>query len=226
MVCGEECSALIEAGHPRDLQILERQLDGLLLSGLPELRYVFLTHHETPHSAGVGRILQRFPAALAVGGVMDLHLAFPDYAERFHFLDPGQSIDLGGTSLQVVESVVRDHLYTRWAFDTRRRVLFPGDGFAYAHYHEVGQCGAMAEEATTLEIPDMTALFADLALYWTRFVDLEPYIERLDELVRELEVRAIAPTHGLPIGDPAAILPRIRDGLRLGGARMDGAQIV
>ena len=47
---------------------------------------------------------------------------------------------------------------------------------------------------------------------------MEPYIRRLDELVlRELDVALIAPTHGLPISDPRGTLPRIREGLRLGG---------
>jgi flavorubredoxin len=226
LVAGEHSTALVEAGHPQDLAINEAQLQSLLAAGLPPLRYVFLTHHETPHAAGVGRILQRYPDARAVGGTMDLHLAFPQYADRFQILDPGESVDLGGTELLAVEGVIRDMPYTRWAFDTRRRVLFPGDGFAYAHYHAAGQCGAFAEEAETLDLPDMAAMFAEIALYWTRFVDLEPYIARLDSLVDELDVALIAPTHGLPIADLAATLPKIREGLRLGSSRRGRAQVI
>ncbi len=62
----------------------------------------------------------------------------------------------------------------------------------------------------------MTAVFAELALYWTRFSDMEPYIEHLDEVLEELKVELICPTHGLPITDFDATLPKIRDGLRLG----------
>src|SRR5581483_10829844 len=114
---------------------------------------------------------------------------------RWQPLAPGDSLDLGGTQLQIVESVFRDFLYSRWAFDTKRRVLFTGDGIAYTHYHAEGHCGSTAEEAPTLDVPDMTALFAELAFYWTRFVDLEPYIERLDELIfDELQTEMICPT--------------------------------
>ena len=64
----------------------------------------------------------------------------------------------------------------------------------------------------------MTAVFAEVTLPWPRLTDMEPYIRRLDELVlRELDVALIAPTHGLPISDPRGTLPRIREGLRLGG---------
>jgi hypothetical protein len=47
------------------------------------------------------------------------------------------------------------------------------------------------------------------------YVDIEPYLKRLDELVfNELQAELILPTHGLPIGDPHATLPYIREGLR------------
>lgn len=217
LVQGEECCALIEGGHPQDLLSIETQLDELLARGLPPLRYLFTTHTETPHSSGLGRVMDRFPDTIACGDVEDLHMVFPQFDGRFRELDPGDSLDLGGTELQVVEAVFRDFAYTRWAFDTQRGVLFAGDGFAYSHYHEDGHCGKLAEEAPSLELPDMTALFAELAFYWTRFVDIEPYIERLEYLVREaLPVKMIAPTHGLPIGDIETILPRIYEGLRLG----------
>ena len=81
----------------------------------------------------------------------------------------------------------------------------------------------VAEEATTLEIPDMAALFADIALYWTRFVDLEPYIARLEQMLSDLQVAAIAPARRLPITDVEATFPYVREGLLLGGARSEPA---
>jgi hypothetical protein len=62
----------------------------------------------------------------------------------------------------------------------------------------------------------MTGLFADLALYWTRFTDMTPYIERLNALLTELRVARIAPTHGLPILEPEATVPAVLDGLIAG----------
>jgi flavorubredoxin len=219
LVCGDDASLLVDAGFPKDIATIVEQMESLFARGAPPLRYVFTTHTETPHASGVGRILERYPSVMSYGDTTDLHLAFPEYADRLHQLEPGDSLDLGGTEFRIVEAVVRDHAYTRWGFDTRRRVLFAADGFAYSHYHDAGHCGHLAEEAPTLDFSDMTALFADLALYWTRFVEMEPYIERLESLILdELEVNIIAPTHGLPITDPTATLPLIVDGLRAGSA--------
>jgi flavorubredoxin len=217
LVTGSDCSLLVEAGHPKDLTILETQLADLLASGLPELRYIFTTHAETPHCGGMGRMLANYPDAIGCGDMSDLHLVFPQFESRLMQLEPGDELDLGGTTFQIHESVFRDYTHSRWGFDTRRKALFTGDGFAYSHYHEAGMCGHVAEEVPELEIPEMLAMFAELALYWTRFVDLEPYIARLDELVfDELDAELIGPTHGLPITDPAATFPSIRDGLRFG----------
>lgn len=218
LVTGEDASLLVEAGHPQDLPVIEEQLAGLLAAGAPPLRHVVCTHQESPHAGGVGRILERHPQATLSGDLRDLHLIFPAYVDRFRQVRPGDAIDLGGTRLRVVAPVIYDLETTLWWFDERRRVLFPGDGFAYSHYHEDGHCGQTAEESPSLDLPEMTALFAELALYWTRFHDLEPHIVRLLALLDDLDVRIVAPTHGLPIADLPAILPRIVEGLRLGSS--------
>lgn len=224
LVCGATSSLLVEAGHPQDVHVVERQLDALLAAGAPPLRQIFVTHTETPHSAAVGRLLRRFPDAIACGNVEDLHLVFPELEGRLRPLEPGDELDLGGRRLVTVEAVFRDMDRTRWLFDLGERVLFAGDGFAFSHYHEAGQCGRFAEEVPALDVPEMTALFAELAFNWTRFVDIEPHIARLDALVLDtLGARVIAPTHGLPISDPAVTLPLVEDGLRLGGASSRGA---
>lgn len=222
LVCGEESSLLVEAGHPQDLPVIEAQLETILGRGGPPLRYVFCTHQETPHSSGIARILHRHPEVQVCGDVRDYHLFFPGCEDRLRPMAPGESIDLGGTRLVIVEAVIRDLLSTQWGFDTRRRVLFPGDGFAYSHYHQAGMCGSTAEEAPALALQDMTGLFAELALYWTRFTDMEPYVAELGALLERLDVALIAPTHGLPIADRRRTVAAVLDGLRSARSDLDG----
>jgi flavorubredoxin len=219
LVIGEECSALVEMGLTSDAPVIQAQLDELLADA-PPLRYLFISHHETPHAGGIGRWLDRYPDAIACGNVMDLHLVLPEFADRLRPLEPGAEVDLGGSRLQVVEAVFRDMPYTRWAFDTKRRVLFTSDGFAFSHVHGKDHCGLLGEEvAASLDIEEMTALFAFAAFHWTQLVDIEPYIERLEALLAELDVALVAPTHGLPFADFDAVMPEILKGLRLGSER-------
>ena len=212
LVIGETASMLVETGHPKDFPHIERQMKALL-TDRPPLRYLFITHQETPHSGGLARVMSRYPEAVLVGDVSDYHLVVPQYADRLRPMERGETIDLGGRGFMAVEPVIRDLRTTWWGFETRDRVLFPGDGFAYSHYHEDGHCGLTAEEAISLDLPDVSATFANLALFWTTFADMERYIERLDVVLKELGVRTIAPTHGLPITDMGRTVARVSEGI-------------
>jgi flavorubredoxin len=218
LLAGDDASLLVEAGHPADIEAIERQLDAVFALGAPPLRYVFPTHQESPHAGGLGRLLARYPQAVAVGDVSDYHLVFPEQAGRLRSLAPGDALDLGGTEFVVVEAVFRDYLHTLWGFDRRSGTLFPGDGFAYSHVHRADQCGSVAEEVPSLDLVRMTAMYSEFAFYWTRFVDIEPYVQRLAQLVlEELPTKLVAPTHGLPITDVGLTVPRILAGMRAGG---------
>lgn len=217
LVCGEKSSIIVEGGDPERLDIIDQQLDMLMRRDkLPPVEYVFPTHGEPPHSSGVGLWLEKYPESVLCGDVRDYHLYFPTLTSRFRPHQIGDRLDLGGTEFVFVEPVIRDLQATQWGFDTARQALFPGDGFAYSHYHAAGQCGLVAEEVPELEFEEMAATFAERALYWMVYTDMEPYIARLDRMIfEELNVQLIAPTHGMPITDPPRLCPRIYDGLRL-----------
>jgi flavorubredoxin len=214
LVSGDDASMLVEAGLPVDLEVVERQLESLLArDDVPPLQYIWATHQETPHAGGIGYFLDRFPDTTFVGNAKDYHLFFPQHEHRFHPLEIGESIDLGGTEFRAVKPVIHDLITTQWGFDTRRRALFTGDGFAYAHYHLAGQCTLFAEEVEELDIPDMTSLFSEQSLRWSKYHDMEPIAQRLEALMEELDVAIVGPTHGLPITDVAVTLPKVIDGL-------------
>jgi flavorubredoxin len=212
LVIGETASLLVETGHPKDFPHIERQMKELL-AGRPPLKYLFITHQETPHSGGLGRVMSRYPEAILCGDVADYHLVVPQFADRIRAMQRDEVIDLGGRGFQAVEPVIRDLRTTWWGFETRDKVLFPGDGFAYSHYHQDGHCGLLAEEALSLDLPDVSSTFADLALFWTKFADMERYVERLKTVMGELGVKTIAPTHGLPITDMGTTVDKVAEGL-------------
>ena len=213
LVVGETAAMLVETGHPKDFPAVERQMREVLDRTSVPLRHLFLTHQETPHAGGLGRVLRRWPEAIVHGDLSDYHLAFPGLADRMQTMEIGDSVDLGGRRFVAVEPVVRDLRTSLWGFDTGANCLFPGDGFAYSHYHLDGHCGLFAEEAVSLDLADVSAVFADRALFWTKFADMRLYTERLERLLADFDVRTIAPTHGLPIRDLASTVPKVLAGL-------------
>lgn len=216
LIVGESASMLVETGHPKDFPVIEQQMAQVLTNGGAPLKHLFITHQETPHSGGLGRILRRFPDLTIHGDISDYHLAFPEYVDQLQPMEVGDAIDLGGRAFVAVEPVIRDLRTSLWGFDSGERVLFPGDGFAYSHYHWDGHCGKVAEEAESLDLVDVSAVFAERALYWTTFTDMTIYAERLEQLLAELNVAVIAPTHGLPILDLAQTVPKVKEGLLAG----------
>ncbi|CUR58483.1 conserved hypothetical protein [metagenome] len=215
LVVGEDASAIIEGGHPSNFPEVEKQVDDLVAQGIPPVKYLLPTHQEVPHSAGLGRMLQRFPEAIACGHVAEYHLVFPQYADRMVEMEIGESVDLGGTTIEVLEAPFRDYIFTRWFVDTTKKVLFSGDGFAYSHYHGHGHCGKLAEEVPDLALPEMAAVYSEKAFWWTQHVDIEPYVERLEWLLEQTGAQTLAPTHGLPVLDIPQTLPELIKGLRM-----------
>ncbi|HWC08164.1 MAG TPA: MBL fold metallo-hydrolase [Solirubrobacterales bacterium] len=213
LVSGEESSLLVDAGLPLDDEVVDGQLRRAL-AGRPPLRYIFLTHQETPHVGGVGRLLERFPEATAIGDTRDYHLIFPTLSERFQKIEADETIDLGALSFLVVQPAIKDLITTLWGVVPERRALFCGDGFAYAHHHRADECGKLAHELPQLPIDELGGLFVEQALNWARFVDPEPFIGDLDALLERHAIDLVGPTHGLPIVDLPAVLPAIYAGLR------------
>jgi flavorubredoxin len=221
LVVGSKASLLVETGHPKDFPEVEAHLKKVLTPNVAPLRHIFITHQETPHSGGVGRVLDRYPGLTIHGDISDYHLAFPEHAHLLRPMGEGDELDLGDRKFIAVEPVIRDLRTSWWGFDTKSRTLFPGDGFAYSHYHWDGHCGLVAEEATSLDLADVSAVFSERALYWTTMVDMTIYIDRLEQLMQRLDVKTVAPTHGLPVTDLPRTFPEIKRGLLAGEGSYD-----
>jgi flavorubredoxin len=221
LVVGDERSILVDTGHPQDWPVLKRQLDGLFAAGAAPLAFVFPTHSEVTHGGNLGRLLRRYPAARGVGGDMgDLSLIFPDVADRLDDVRVGDVLDLGNRRFHFVDAVFRDLPDTLWGYDEQEKVLFSSDGLGFGHYHGEEHCGKFAEEVPDLPIPELTGLFLEYALYWTRLKDVEPQIARLRRFVFEdYPVKIIAGAHGSPVTDPEMTMERIEQGMRELGER-------
>src|SRR3974377_550368 len=68
LVAGETASILVETGHPKDFPVIERHMAELFARGVAPLKYLFVTHQETPHCGGRGGIPQRIPPPPLCGG--------------------------------------------------------------------------------------------------------------------------------------------------------------
>ena len=147
LVVGNNEALLVETGHPKDFNVLHEQMTKILCKKQVPLKYIFTTHQETPHAGGIARFLNLYPDVTVFGDISDYHMAFPMFRDNFKSMEVGDKIDLGSMQFIAAEPVVRDIRTSLWGYIYPHQILFPGDGFAYSHYHWDGHCGKTAEEA-------------------------------------------------------------------------------
>jgi len=100
--------------------------------------------------------------------------------------------------------------------NTRECVLFPGDGFAYSHLPRGRSCGpprrrsGLARSAGTCRRRSR-----NLALFWNQVRRYE-WRTAIGSTISSngSGVKTIAPTHGLPIPDVKATVPKVQAGLK------------
>lgn len=218
LVRGPGRSLLVDPGHPMDWTAISGGLDRLL-GGRP-LDYVFPTHPEMPHAGNLGRLLTKYPAAIALGDMRDYHLYYPAFVDRFEDRRAGTRLNLGGDlRFELVEGIIKDLPATLWGYEHSRRVLFVSDGFAYLHrpdlgegehgpYHLPGECYRKVSELDRPPSVDNARWFTGFSLYWSRFTDNSAEVfGRVRSLLATHPAELVAPAHGSVIDDVAVILP-------------------
>ena len=61
LIVGETASMLVETGHPEGLPDHRAAAQQAAAAAWPPLKYLFVTHQETPHCGGLGRVLTTLP---------------------------------------------------------------------------------------------------------------------------------------------------------------------
>jgi len=214
LVAGKDTSLLVDTGHVKDWIVVRDQVEGLIKKGVPAPKWIFPTHPEVTHCGNTGRWLDHLPEAKVIGDMRDMQLIFPEHADRMVQVSAGHELDLGDRIFVFVEAVLVDMINTLWGYDKQEQVLFSSDGLGFGHYHDADHCGKFAEEIPNLPIPELTSIFMEYALYWTRLKSAEPEVERLRKMVEEdYPAKFICSAHGSVVTDPKKTMPLLKEGL-------------
>jgi flavorubredoxin len=228
LIMGAEKTIVYDTSLPVNWGALEGQLESVL--GDRTVDWVMPSHAELPHCGNLGRLLRKYPNAVAVGDVRDYHLYFPEVAERSEIWDHGTQVDLGGGyKLTVLEAPIKDGHNTVWAYEESQQVLFTADAFSFTHYpasapdempaaddnadeegvtfHLPGTCTLMSSELGDLPTDAQAAYITKAALYWTKYVEFGPFLDQTRAILATYPTRIIAPSHGNVIDTIDAIMP-------------------
>lgn len=223
LILGSNRTLLWDTSTPGHWPIIDGALDSLL--GGRALDYIVPSHPEVAHCGNVHRLLVKYPTAQLVGDVRDYPFYFPEFTDRLVDLSSGCELDLGGHRFVFTDAVIKDLASSQWGYESSQKVLFVGDGFAYSHRppvegddrptHLPSECTLMASELGVAPGPDQIIWITKAALYWTRFVQIDVFLDLFRDTLRTHPTNLIAPAHGAVIDDVEGIVWAIWQALRL-----------
>lgn len=224
LIVGTSKTLLYDTAPPSMWADLDRDLDRILKSR--QLDIIVPSHPEIPHAGNLNRLLAKYPNAVVMGDLRDYHLYYPDYVDRLQSVPHGTCLDLGGGyRFTLLDAIIEDLPNTVWGYEHKQQVLFPVDALGYGHLpqseqfpdeplHRAGECALLSSELHKPPALDLATYLTQSSLFWSRYVDITPYLERFEKLLQEYPARLIAPAHGSVIDDLSVVMPVMREAHR------------
>ena len=200
LIQGEEKTVLIDAVDETGADVL---MDNLRSLAVERLDYIIVQHAEQDHSGGLKRLLAEYPQADILGSARSLELL-----AEFGLMDAGkgqeakdgESIPLGGRSLQFISAPWVHWPDTMFTYIPEERILFTCD-FLGSH---LASSHLFASDEADLYLPAKK-------YYAGIMMPFRSSVKRHLERIEKLDVDIIAPSHG-PLQDrPGLILDAYRD---------------
>ncbi len=198
LVQGGDKTALIDAVDPTMTRVLmDRLADG------PPIDYIVSQHAEQDHSGAIPAVLGAYPQAQVVcspqgKSLLTAHLGLNE--AQFMTVDDGDSLSLGGKTLQFVHTPWVHWPETLSTYLHEDRILFSCDWF-----------GSHLATSDPLLQDHGRVLLAAKRYYAEIMMPFRNIIQRNMEKIEHLDIGMIAPSHGPVHSDPARILAASRD---------------
>jgi flavorubredoxin len=191
---GEDETLLFETlspnGTDRILGALEQLLDGR------DLDYLVPSHDEAPHAGNAHHIMDAYPEATLVectakGASPHLHkLVYGDATAVTY----GDTIDLGGYTVEFVKPVFLDSAMSTWLFESTTGMLCTVDSFGFPHHAD--KCTCFADEFDTAVTSGQMMQYTGRSLQWIEYADNDKIKAELDHTFATYQPTLIAPSHG------------------------------
>lgn len=200
LIKGSEKTALLDAVDPTKSQVL---VDNLVTVGADRIDYVVSHHAEQDHSGAMPDVLTLYPDAKVVtnpkckGMLIDLlNIA----EERFIMVEDGQTISLGGKTLQFVYIPWVHWPETLGTYLMEDRIFFPCDFFG-SHL-----------ATSDLFVKDEAIVYEAAKRYYAEIMmPFRTAIQKNLEKIKRLQIDVIAPSHGPVYDKPEFIINAYRD---------------
>jgi flavorubredoxin len=198
VILGSEKTIMVDPGHFGLWYTIDGQLDEVL-QGRP-LDYVYASHQEIPHSGNLGRLLAKYPNAIAIGDMRDYHLFHPEVElHRLKHMQHGEGVDLGDRQFLCLDAIWKDLSGTMYGYDTKLKLIFTPDCFEFGHQAVPDVCGVMLHEMSDEEIEKVTDLASAGPIFGGAARDQKIRVEAFRNLMKQYPIEIITSGHYGPV---------------------------
>ena len=188
---GEDRSLQFDTLSAADSEYIVGELQHIL--GEDGLDHLVLSHDEPSHSANAGDIVEAFPEVTMLGSTAGANEDFHHLQDAAPF-EPGDTVDLGGFTVEAIEPVFMDTAPTIWMFEHETRTVFTVDSFNFPlHTFETA---TFVDELETPVTVDRFMQYHGRSLPWLEYADPDRIEAEIDHMMETYEPEMIAPPHG------------------------------
>jgi flavorubredoxin len=156
---------------------------------LQRLQYVVINHVEPDHAGALGALMNKAKNATVVTtelGKKFLIGMFKIKEERFHVIKDGETLDIGGKTLQFFETPFLHTEETMITYCLEDKILYPCDIFS-THIANTELFNDLAKD----DITEDFKVYYKLIMHPHR-----PYVRDMINKIKNLEINMICPSHG------------------------------
>lgn len=192
LVRGSEKTALIDTADPAKIELLIEQL-----SDVERIDYLVVQHVEQDHSGGIPWVLERFKEAQIITSpkaksMIVTHLHVPE--EKITTVEHKETLSLGDRTLEFLHAQWVHWPETMLTYLQQDKILFTCDLFG-SHL-----------ATTELYADDRDRVYPAAKRYYAEIMmPFATFIERHLEMLRDYDIKKIAPSHG-PVHNDAEFI--------------------
>jgi len=174
------------------------------LIDLEKIQYIVINHTEPDHSGALGTLAYNAKNAIIVcskKAVDQLKAMYKLYNRTFLVVKDGDTLDIGGKTLEFIETPYLHTEETMITFAKEDRILFPCDIFS-THIANYEYFNDKAKED----------ILEDFKIYYSLIMHPHRrYVQNMIKKIRNLDIEIIAPSHGFILREDAEKFIKLYD---------------
>ncbi|ARC86516.1 metallo-beta-lactamase superfamily protein [Clostridium argentinense CDC 2741] len=174
------------------------------LIDLEKIQYIVINHTEPDHSGALGTLAYNAKNAIIVcskKAVDQLKAMYKLYNRTFLVVKDGDTLDIGGKTLEFIETPYLHTEETMITFAKEDRILFPCDIFS-THVANYEYFNDKAKED----------ILEDFKIYYSLIMHPHRrYVQNMIKKIRNLDIEIIAPSHGFILREDAEKFIKLYD---------------